>query len=60
MYYYIFEPPLEAKEYERTAQIKEYLATIGIAGEMTAPTPGRSVEDLIQLAIGKRLSLIHI
>ncbi|MEI6477722.1 MAG: hypothetical protein WCO52_01935 [bacterium] len=58
MYYYIFEPPLEAKEYERTAQIKEYLATIGIAGEMTAPTPGRSVEDLIQLAIGKRYSTI--
>ncbi len=38
MYYYIFEPALEAKEYERTSQIKEYLSSLGIAGEMTTAT----------------------
>ncbi|MCC2631473.1 MAG: hypothetical protein K0S20_172 [Patescibacteria group bacterium] len=58
MYYYIFEPPLEAKEYERTAQIKEMLSSLGIAGEMTNPTPGRTVEDLVQLAVAKRYSTI--
>ena len=58
MYYYIFEPPLEAKEYERTTQIKELLSSLGIAGEMTNPTPGRTVEDLVELAVAKRYSTI--
>ena len=58
MYYYIFEPPLEAKEYERTAQIKEYLSTLGIAGEMVTPTQARTVEDLVNLAVAKRYSTV--
>lgn len=53
MYYYIFDPPQGAKEYERTAQIKELLSTLGIAGEMTSPIPGRGVEELVQIAIQK-------
>lgn len=58
MYYYIFEPPQGPKEFERTAQIKELLSTLGIAGEMTAPLPGKTVEDLVELAIHKRYSTI--
>jgi hypothetical protein len=58
MYYYIFEPPVGPKEYERTAQIKERLAELGIAGEMAAPQPGRSVEDLVHTAISKRYSTL--
>lgn len=58
MYYYIFDPPQGPKEYERTAQIKEHLSQLGIAGEMAAPQPGRSAEDLVQLAIAKRYSTI--
>lgn len=58
MYYYIFDPPQGAKEYERTAQIKELLSTLGIAGEMTSPIPGKDVEGLVQLAIHKRYSTI--
>jgi diacylglycerol kinase family enzyme len=58
MYYYIFEPPREPKEYERTANIKEYLSKLGIAGEMVSPTPGKTVEDLIGQAVRKRYSTI--
>lgn len=58
MYYYIFEPPQGPKEYERTAQIKELLYSLGISGETTAPLPGRSVENLVELAIAKRYSTI--
>jgi hypothetical protein len=58
MYYYIFDPPQGAKEYERTAQIKEYLSTLGIAGELVTPQPGRTVEDLVNLAITKRYSTV--
>ena len=58
MYYYIFEPPLEAKEYERTASIKEYLSSLGIAGEMVTPTQNRTIEDLVSLAVAKRYSTI--
>jgi hypothetical protein len=58
VYYYIFDPPQGAKEYERTAQIKTYLAELGIAGEMSAPQPGRSTEDLVNLAVSKRYSTI--
>jgi hypothetical protein len=58
MYYYIFDPPQGAKEYERTAQIKELLSNLGIAGEMTSPIPGKAVEDLVQLAVAKRYSTI--
>jgi hypothetical protein len=58
MYYYIFEPQQGPKEYERTGQIKEFLSSLGIAGEMNAPTPGRSVEDLVAQAAAKRYSTV--
>lgn len=58
MYYYIFEPPQAGHDYERMAQVKEYLSTLGIAGEMTSPTPGKSIEDLVQAAIHKRYSTV--
>lgn len=58
MYYYIFEPPQGPKGYERTAQIKDYLSQLGIAGEMAAPQPGRSVEDLVKIAIAKRYATV--
>jgi hypothetical protein len=58
MYYYIFEPPLEAKQYERIAQIKEHLSELGIAGEMTTPSSNRSVAELVELAVAKRYSTI--
>jgi diacylglycerol kinase family enzyme len=58
MYYYIFEPPQGPKEFERTAQIKSYLSELGIAGEMAAPQPGKTVEDLVQVALSKRYSTV--
>ena len=58
MYYYIFEPPQGSKEHERNAQIKELLSTLGIAGEMVTPIPGRSIEQLVNLAITKRYSTV--
>jgi hypothetical protein len=58
MYYYLFEPPKEAKDYERSAQVKEYLSQLGIAGEMVSPLPGKSVEDLVTSAISKRYSTV--
>lgn len=58
MYYYIFDPPQGPKEYERTHQIKELVASLGIAGEMSTPTPGRTVEDLVKAALSKRYSTI--
>lgn len=60
MYYYIFEPPQGPKEYERTAQIKGLLGQLGIAGEMSAPQPGRTAEDLVAMAIAKRYSTIVV
>jgi hypothetical protein len=58
MYYYIFDPPVGPREYERTAHIKEALSNLGIAGEMTQPQPGKTVEDLVTLAASKRYSTI--
>lgn len=58
MYYYIFEPAHTAKELEYAAQIKDYLSKNGIAGEITAPTSQRSIEDLVELAVGKRYSTV--
>ncbi|MBU6389192.1 hypothetical protein KGQ71_01615 [Patescibacteria group bacterium] len=58
MYYYIFEPAREAKEYERTAQIKECLTNLGIAGEMATPSPGKTIDDLVHSAITKRYSTV--
>ncbi len=58
MYYYIFEPALQPNGYERITQIKDLLSTLGIAGEMVTPTPGRTVEDLVDLAVAKRYSTI--
>ncbi|CAN5200472.1 hypothetical protein BH11PAT4_BH11PAT4_8270 [soil metagenome] len=58
MYYYIFDQPQGANEYQRTAQIKERLGALGIAGEMTTPVPGRSVQDLVHNAVAKRYATI--
>ena len=58
MYYYVFDPPQGPKEYERTSQIKEYLGTLGIAGEMVQVQPGRSVEQLVATAMVKRYSTL--
>ncbi len=58
MYYYIFDPPSGANEYERVAKIKERLSALGIAGEMTTPQPGRSIPELVQNALTKRYATI--
>lgn len=58
MYYYIFDPPVGANDYQRTSLIKEKLSTLGIAGEMASPMPGRTVADLVHNAISKRYSTI--
>ncbi len=58
MYYYIFDPPIGAKEYEKTAHIKELLSSLGIAGEISQPLPGKTVDDLVNNAISKRYSTI--
>jgi diacylglycerol kinase family enzyme len=58
VYYYIFDQPQGANEYQRTAQIKERLGALGIAGEMTTPVPGRSVQDLVHNAVAKRYATI--
>jgi len=58
MYYYLFEAQHGPKEYERVAQIKELLSSLGIAGEMATPAPGHGVEDLVASAIAKRYSTV--
>jgi hypothetical protein len=58
MYYYIFEPPRGPKDYERMAHIKKLSASLGIAGEMTQPLPGKNPDDLVRLAVEKRYSTI--
>lgn len=58
MYYYIFDQPQGSNEYQRTAQIKERLGELGIAGEMTTPVPGRTVQDLVHNAVAKRYATI--
>jgi diacylglycerol kinase family enzyme len=58
MYYYIFDQPQGTNEYQKTSQIKEKLAELGIAGEMTTPVPGRTVQDLIHNAVAKRYATI--
>ena len=58
MYYYIFDQPNGANEYQRTAEIKERLASLGIAGEMASPTPGRNVQQLVESAVQKRYATI--
>lgn len=58
MYYYIFDQPQGANEYQRTSQIKERLGELGIAGEMTTPVPGRNVQDLVHNAVAKRYATI--
>lgn len=58
MYYYIFENTTVAKDLEKIAQIKEMIATLGIAGEMSVPGPGRGPVDLVNAAVTKRYSTI--
>lgn len=58
MYYYIFEPTSDPKITELNVQIKEYVSGLGIAGEITSPTPGKSVQNLVQQAHEKRYSTI--
>lgn len=58
MYYYIFDQPQGSNEYQRTAEIKERLNTLGIAGEMATPTPGKGVQELVQIAVQKRYATI--
>jgi hypothetical protein len=58
MYYYVFDPPKGPKEYDRTAQIKSYVSSLGIAGEIVQPQPGKTVEDLVATAITKRYSTV--
>ena len=58
MYYYIFESPQGQKGFERTAQIKEQLSVLGIAGEMAMLSTGKTVVELIDIAVAKRYSTI--
>ena len=58
MYYYIFDAPTGPNDYQRSAQIKDRLTSLGIAGEMASPMPGKSVQDLVKNAIAKRYSTI--
>lgn len=58
MYYYIFEAPVGQKGFERTGQIKEQLSALGIAGEMAMLSGGKTVEDLVSMAVAKRYSTI--
>lgn len=60
MYYYIFDPPRGPQDYQRTAQIKDKLTTLGIAGEMTSPMPGRDVPDLVANALAKRYGTVVV
>lgn len=60
MYYYIFDPPRGPQDYQRTAQIKERLTNLGIAGEMTSPMPGRGIPELIENAVKKRYGTIVV
>lgn len=58
MYYYIFDPPGASEDYEVIAKVKAKLSALGIAGEMTSPSPGRGVPELVENALAKRYSTI--
>lgn len=58
MYYYVFELTSDAKELERITTIREYVSSLGIAGEMATLRDPEQAGQLVGQAVAKRYSTI--
>lgn len=53
MYYYLYEPSKSRADRNHYEHIKRLIAEIGITGESVSPTPARSIDELVDIGIGK-------
>lgn len=58
MYFYIFEAPKSSAAKRTQEKVKFILGDLGIAGETLSPSPARTIEDLINIAIDKNYTTI--
>lgn len=57
MYYYIFDLK-KCRKHSQVADIKNYLASLGISGEFTYPSAAATVEELVDLGLSKKYNTI--
>ncbi len=57
MYYYIFDLK-KCRKNSQVADIKNYLAGLGISGEFTYPSAAATVEELVDLGLSKKYNTI--
>lgn len=57
MYYYIFDLK-KCRKHSQVADIKNYLASLGISGEFTYPSAAVTVEELVDLGLTKKYNTI--
>lgn len=57
MYYYIFDLK-KCRKHSQVADIKNYLASLGISGEFTYPSASATVEELVDLGLSKKYNTI--
>lgn len=58
MYFYIFEAPHSAGLRRLHEKVKFILGDLGIAGETLTPSPARTIEDLVNIALDKNYSTL--
>jgi hypothetical protein len=58
MYYYVFESVTQPTDLERSAAIRHYVSSLGIAGELVTWQQGRNLDEMIRQAIAKRYSTV--
>lgn len=58
MYYYIMEQPRNRAEKGLQRKIRDLVAMTGLAGEVAAVSPARSVEELVEIATCKEYNTI--
>lgn len=56
MYYYLFEPTNQGSIKRWQGRLKEKLINGGIGGEFTAPSPARTIDELILMGLDKGFS----
>jgi len=57
MYYYIFDLK-KCRKHSQVADIKNYLASLGISGEFTYPSAATNIEELVDLGLSKKYNTI--
>lgn len=58
MYFYIFEAPKSSGARRTQEKVKFILGDLGIAGETLVPSPARTIEDLVNIALDKNYTTI--